>query len=924
MKRIEQVHEIVRQFCNNEGRGSTTSEVAKRIKASRQNVSSDLNRLWREGILVKTGAKPVVFWDKTIYEKVTKLTTTMLGEKTLPISCPNQLSDSSKNDPFAKLVGYKESLHNQVEQAKAAILYPPLGLHTLLVGPTGVGKSLFAELMYRFGLKNGRLPPNAPLVTLNCADYANNPQLLLAHLFGAAQGSFTGADKDKAGLVERADGGILFLDEVHRLSAEGQETLFRLLDKGLYRRLGETGKERQAQVMLIAATTEWIDSALLHTFTRRIPMVISLPSLANWTLKERLRIIRRFFKQEATKINTDIRLSSPALKALLSYECLGNIGQLRSDVQLACARGFLRYLTYRQTPVNIELEHLPEHVHRTLPRARNHSPEMEELTRQNRQGLYFHNSSEKFLPAEEEDELSTFYDLLEQQVHIYQEQGLEPEAAERLIALDIESHFHDFVEIVRRRYGMQRQELSKLVDPAVLRAVDKAIVWAEGRLRRTIPERTLYALVLHVNSNLERLHQGHPLNTARLFPATYQDSLEYQVATEIICLLSKELSITLPQTDVNFITLLLHPEEEASSETERIGIVVMAHGRGVATGMVEVAHSLTGMQTAIAIDMSLDDDPNQVQEQLIELASSHRYEGGLLLLADMGSLENMGQILMTRTGLSTRTVGMISSPLVVEAVHQASMPGCTLELVYRAVLDARYRALVREERRFQQCGVILTCCFTGEGSALTLANVVREALGEKTTQIEVISASIGFGSRWDRLLSSHLKDKRLLAVVGPINPQLTGIPYISTEEFVVGSGIQRLVQLVNGCSQMIAPPTSEESNLDELIAASLSRNMTFTNPRTTVPAIAETLAAYTTETGHQLDDELRLGLLMHVACLIERRLRDQLVKPHLREETPPAFASTPYFLSLAEQFYIRFTAGDLKRIQEILSMCLFK
>lgn len=92
---------------------------------------------------------------------------------------------------------------------------------------------MFAEVMYSFAKEIGRIKRNAPFVTFNCADYANNPQLLMSQLFGVKKGAYTGADKDRMGLVEKADGGILFLDEVHRLPPEGQEMLFYLIDKGL-------------------------------------------------------------------------------------------------------------------------------------------------------------------------------------------------------------------------------------------------------------------------------------------------------------------------------------------------------------------------------------------------------------------------------------------------------------------------------------------------------------------------------------------------------------------------------------------------------------------------------------------------------------------------------------------------------------------
>uniref|UniRef100_UPI0013A5FBF9 sigma 54-interacting transcriptional regulator n=1 Tax=Klebsiella pneumoniae TaxID=573 RepID=UPI0013A5FBF9 len=146
------------------------------------------------------------------------------------------------------------SLHDAVEKGKAAVLYPH-GLHVLLTGPSGVGKTFFAELMHRYACEHaGEKRP--PLVYFNCAEYANNPELLSSHLFGHRQGAFTGATENKSGLIEQADGGYLLLDEVHRLPYEGQEKLFSLLDKGEYRPLGTSGPARNIAVRLICATTE--------------------------------------------------------------------------------------------------------------------------------------------------------------------------------------------------------------------------------------------------------------------------------------------------------------------------------------------------------------------------------------------------------------------------------------------------------------------------------------------------------------------------------------------------------------------------------------------------------------------------------------------------------------------------------------------
>src|SRR5438270_12381274 len=115
--------------------------------------------------------------------------------------------------------------------------------------------------MHNFALELHALPADAPFIASNCADYANNPQLLMAHLFGSMRGAYTGADRDRTGLVEQAHRGILFLDEVHRLPPEGQEMLFYLMDRERFRRLGDV-HERHSSLLLLAATTEDPASAL--------------------------------------------------------------------------------------------------------------------------------------------------------------------------------------------------------------------------------------------------------------------------------------------------------------------------------------------------------------------------------------------------------------------------------------------------------------------------------------------------------------------------------------------------------------------------------------------------------------------------------------------------------------------------------------
>lgn len=236
---------------------------------------------------------------------------------------------------FAGMIGYDGGLKAQIHQAKAAVSYPPNGLHTLIIGPSGSGKTFLAENMYHYAVQQGLLAPDAPFVSFNCADYADNPQLLNSQLFGYVRGAFSGANATKDGLVQKADGGILFLDEIHRLSGEGQEMLFYLLDKGSYRRLGDSGPARRVNVRLIAATTSSPESALLLTFRRRIPIVISMPGIADRPMAERFAVLQSIFAGEYKKIDRKLVVERQEVRKVV----LAVLAEMRDSLN-SCRKDF--------------------------------------------------------------------------------------------------------------------------------------------------------------------------------------------------------------------------------------------------------------------------------------------------------------------------------------------------------------------------------------------------------------------------------------------------------------------------------------------------------------------------------------------------------------------------------------------------------
>lgn len=146
--------------------------------------------------------------------------------------------------PADRLVGQSPALANVLQSIRVASAAP---VPVLLTGPTGTGKSTIAQVLHE---ASG--PPERPFVAVNAAHLPR--ELALAELFGARRGAYTGLDRDRAGLVEEANGGTLFFDEVVELSLEVQAQLLTFLQDGTYRRLGETQNRRIEAVRIVSAT----------------------------------------------------------------------------------------------------------------------------------------------------------------------------------------------------------------------------------------------------------------------------------------------------------------------------------------------------------------------------------------------------------------------------------------------------------------------------------------------------------------------------------------------------------------------------------------------------------------------------------------------------------------------------------------------
>lgn len=719
---------------------------------------------------------------------------------------------SETSTAFDRIIGADGSLKTQIQQAKAAVLYPPHGLHTLIIGPTGVGKSILAEAMYHFAVETGKLPESAPFVVFNCADYAENPQLLLSQLFGHVKGAYTGADSPKEGLVEKANGGILFLDEVHRLPPEGQEILYYLIDKGKFRRLGETESFRTASVMIIAATTEDIESSLLLTFRRRIPMIIELPPLSARPISERYEIIKDFFRKEADRIGVKIKVKQEALRALLMYDCPGNLGQLRSDIQVACARGFLSYIGNQKDFIEVDLIDLPVHARRGMLKVQNRISDIETLL----QGDLMVNPGETNITNLPKEDLYIFpeeiYRYIEEKYQELQSQGLSQEVINRVIGGELEVKFQQLVRQFETKHKtLEKKDLEGIVGSQIVNLTEQMIKVAEKKLGK-VDNHLFYCLAIHLSATLDRIRQGKPVINPQLEKVKNEYKLEYKVAKEMVEIVESFTGFKLPEDEIAFVAMYLrtmtHP---ADFKTGRVGVIVLTHGH-VAKGMVEVVNRLLGVNHAIGIEMSLDEEPEAVLQKTIDVVKEVDEGKGVLLLVDMGSLLTFGEIITQKTGIPTMTVGRVDTVMVLEAVRRAILPDTSLEDIVKNLEKNEIeigRHLSCKKSKNSERNVILTICLTGEGTAIKMKELIKKMIPDIYDKVDVIP--IGAITEGNVKLEKIKMVSKVVAVIGTVNPvENNDIPFISIEELISGKAVNKL-RMILGLKNNTNSSKSEDS-----------------------------------------------------------------------------------------------------------------
>lgn len=831
----------------------TAGGIAKALNAKRNTVSLYLNQLTNEEKLVKIETRPVHFLHRASFEKENyKL------KKSVYQSVTKLEQENSNQDLLKRFVQINPSLKESIERVRAAVLYPNGGLPLLINGESGTGKSYLVSLINRFCRTHKLIKKSAPFITINCAQYADNPELLTSNLFGYKKGAFTGADEDHEGAFVEADGGILFLDEVHRLGPKGQEKLFTYLDQGIVYPVGETKKGKRVHVRLCFATTEDLDTSFLTTFTRRIPVKITLPPLSQRSKEERLNLVYTLFNNEQKKIAKPLSISDQVLDMLANYQPTGNIGDLKNAIKLTIARANADQkdnetitLTAYNLPLDVLNKSKVEVYHpSSKPIMITNETEVDDLIERNfPEKKIFLNSLNKLLKVYEQsdDNLAECESKLKQIVY------------QLFDSLLFEKNNSDHIPL-----------LSYVID-----GVNHLFEQMKTAYQLKISNNAVYAVSYYLFERQKFQWGSEETKNQKALVKLNKDVRQryldiYVYVTKLINLIKTNLDIELNEVDYIFLTIYLN-KLEIITKTGLIKAIVIAHGYATAGSIANVVNRLLGAHTLDAFDMPINVSTQEIADKIIDYTENNDVTHGLIILVDMGSLKEIETLFPRQINAPILLINNVSTLLAL-TVGESILKKRNFRKISQLVKQTGEIEIKLTYPETSKQKVILTTCYSGIGTATHVARLLERCLPNKKIKI----VPYDFQALKDTHEVGIIKKMyEVVGIIGTENPSINGIDFIYLEQILSDKDTAKLSDWLK---------TAFSNQEIETILNNLVKNFSLEQTINMVtildaPKVIENITIFIQELERRfsitLSNQKKFTLYVHVSYLIERLIRKE-------------------------------------------------
>lgn len=821
----------------------TTAHIANTLHISRNLASQYLNELVRAGLALKVGTRPVFYLHRDAVEKLhgTQLSQSSFENAEALLAA---LNGEGRRD-LLSAIGANLSLSPCVTQCKAAIQYPHSGLPLLLMGERGTGKRHLAYLSFEYGRNEGIIPQGGTFIEVDCSQDEPSIKELRAdgswrqHLLGAARG------------------GVIYFSHAEHLSAQALSALC-----GSHASTGLVDDDLDLTTRIFLSTEMSAHDERVQAISRRVPLVASVPSYHQRTYQEREELISLLLKRQAQRLGTRLLISRGAFSCLTEATFPENIDGLRACITTSCAQAYLRR---EKDSLAIHAYQLPPTVIRPVAESQPDDDDLIDVEAQ---------------PIGKDDEclvqlLDALLEAAESLPVSGQVEGESP------VVRDLEMRnrdIQDHIMFERRMRSQQVETYERIINEILDDVRDRFSLDLSVKSGHLLAQEILIqmrggsALSDWVSSHEAALDDLHSRIAAH---ASIAAAVEQHITRELRRVLGFDLSI-LTRT---LLLLDVSASSPGPPEQSTVGII-LSHGYATATSMADAANRILRAHVFEGINMSYDQQMADVATPLRQIIERYSYCPGVILLVDMGSLEQIDNEL---EDIGAHDIGIINNASTGLALEVGSgiLDNRSIEDILAqavATCASRYRIVSHKQKE----AAVIFCSEISIDAADKIRLLIERSLPHKISLSFVVRSyqQLEKNGRHDTVFERY----DVLGAIGTMNPGLRPSMFIALEDVISAVGIDRLDSLFSPYLSEKDLDTFHRRLVKNMTLRSVIESITILNPERLFADVENAVDQLEHNLSTHFDSRLLIGLNIHLCCLVDRLVTKTPVESYGDEE----------------------------------------
>lgn len=790
--------------------------VAEKLHISRSLASHYLNELSEAKVLIKILSRPVCFIHRETIEELYDVSITQSDFLSKEEFAQYLATSTGGSSSFARMVGAEGSLKAVITQSIAALSYPG-GLPFILYGEHGTGKSELVNLLFDYGMTKNIL----------------SDQSILHHLY-IEKGDKEVEEKCEKLLNETNRTGVICFHHAQHLSIRLREKVAQYLHRQRY-------KGQHFHYLMILCMEQNPSDVFSIELMQQFPMVLMLPSLEKRPLEEKEELLVKYLKEEEKRFHKPILISTAAFHVLCQYHYPHNQISMKKAVMLVCANGNFQH----QDHVEITMKELSEQMDLETESGDMQESKMIRL--------------DQFRADHEETRLIQVLDAI---LQMFEQNSVDLSDAMRQAYLMLKEYYD--VMVFRHLYSNRSIRFLESLIAKVMESMDQ-------QFHVKMPMQCIYILarVMYLFSKSSTiLGTWEKQNHDRLAHCVEQMNDAYP-NEELVCsrihqLLSSGYDRKMNEIDILLFMIYLHYYNRSFTMRDSVGIIV-SHGYATASSICDAVNTLLGEYVFDAIDMPLDIGNEAILSQLETYVRKFAIKKRMIVLVDMGSLEGIGERLSALTGGEVGIVNNVSTALALE-IGSLMLKNYDMQDVLKQALNGLHNHYFYYSGKERKEAIV----FTSESSEYAAAQMLKLFSDSLPVPLEIELLTNDFHDLQKYGAECPIfKQYRVLLIAGTMDPKVDRVPYVAIEDIISGnSGV------ISSClSAYLSETQIRELNHEMLVHFSLNNvmeNITILNPNKLLELVVASIDEMETYFQLQLNGRDKIGLYLHVSCLIER------------------------------------------------------